>query len=173
MHRRLRENPITGGSSTAAESFYDDELRELGLRLLRALEWDGVAMVEFKRDQRDGLYKLMEINPKFWGSLDLALAAGIEFPWLAVETALGRDIGPVRSYPTGVRFRWVYEDLLRTIANPSSARAFLRDFSSDVHDDLVWNDPKPLVVQAAVTTVSAFHRLTTGRLRRPHGTPSV
>lgn len=67
MHKRMREYPITGGSSTAAESMYDPELRDLGLTLLKALDWHGVAMVEFKKDSRDGKYKLMEINPKFWG----------------------------------------------------------------------------------------------------------
>jgi predicted ATP-grasp superfamily ATP-dependent carboligase len=78
MHRRIREYPITGGASTAAESFYDPALRDLRLTLLRALNWHGVAMVEFKKDQRDGTHKL--INAKFWGSLDLAIAAGVDFP---------------------------------------------------------------------------------------------
>jgi predicted ATP-grasp superfamily ATP-dependent carboligase len=171
MHRRLREYPVTGGASTAAESFYDPVLCELGLRLLRALDWHGVAMVEFKRDLHDGQYKLMEINPKFWGSLDLALAAGVEFPWLAVRAALGQEFEPVMTFPSGVRFRWVFDDLLHVLARPRSAGVFIRDFSPGVHDDLDWKDPGPLLVQGGVSTVSALRRVATGQLRRPHGAP--
>jgi predicted ATP-grasp superfamily ATP-dependent carboligase len=173
MHRRIREYPVTGGASTAAESFYDPVLRDLGLRLLRGLRWHGVAMVEFKRDRRDGEYKLMEINPKFWGSLDLAIACGVEFPWLAVEAAVGRDIEPVMTYPTGVRFRWVLDDFMRTLANPSSARAFMRDFSPSVRDDLVWSDPKPLIFQTMISVAVTVRRLAAGQLRRPHGEPGI
>jgi len=61
---------MTGGPSTVAESIYDEELKRQGLLLLEALNWHGVAMVEFKKDSRDNEFKLMEINPKFWGSLD-------------------------------------------------------------------------------------------------------
>ena len=92
MHRRVREYPVTGGASTAAESFYDERLRDHGLKLLRALGWHGVAMAEFIYDERDGEYKLIEINPKFWGSLDLPVAAGVDFPWLATRLALGHDL---------------------------------------------------------------------------------
>ena len=65
MHRRVREYPATGGVSSCAESFYDARLEFYGTRMLDALHWHGVAMVEFRRDARDGEYKLMEINPKF------------------------------------------------------------------------------------------------------------
>jgi len=75
MHRRLREYPVTGGPSALAESIYDPMLMEQGLRLLDNLKWHGVAMVEFKKDILTGRYVLMEINPKFWGSLELAIAS--------------------------------------------------------------------------------------------------
>ena len=67
MHRRLREYPVTGGPSALAESIYDPMLMEQGLKLLDNLQWHGVAMVEFKKDERTGRYVLMEINPKFCG----------------------------------------------------------------------------------------------------------
>ncbi|MFQ6002625.1 MAG: carboxylate--amine ligase, partial [Candidatus Zixiibacteriota bacterium] len=59
MHRRIREYPITGGPSTVAESFYHPRLKELGLKLLKTLNWNGVAMVEFKWDKEDNEFKLM------------------------------------------------------------------------------------------------------------------
>ena len=50
----------------------------------RRLKWHGVAMVEFKRDARDGVSKLLEINGRFWGSLQLSVDAGVDFPHSAV-----------------------------------------------------------------------------------------
>jgi predicted ATP-grasp superfamily ATP-dependent carboligase len=170
MHRRLREYPVTGGASTAAESVHDPTLQELGLKLLRALNWHGVAMVEFKRDVRDHQFKLMEINAKFWGSLDLALAAGVEFPWLALQLGLGRldtsDIG----YRSGVRFRWVFDDFMHALAQPGDFSAFIRDFRDpSVRSDLSWDDPKPQVLGAAKTAGIILRRVVTRTLRRPHG----
>ena len=71
--------PVSGGASTAACTYYDETLKEYGLRILSALQWHGVAMVEFKRQQSPDRLVLMEINPKFWGSVELALEAGVDF----------------------------------------------------------------------------------------------
>jgi predicted ATP-grasp superfamily ATP-dependent carboligase len=172
MHRRLREYPVTGGASTAAESVDDPELRRLGLELLRALGWHGVAMVEFKRDSRDGRFRLMEINPKLWGSLDLSIAAGVDFPTLAAEMALGRLDGAAPGYRTGVRFRWVFDDLMHVAARPGSLRAFLRDFRDPrVHQDVWLSDPGPALFDAARTGLQLVSRTARGTLRRPHGEP--
>ena len=68
MHQRIREYPITGGSSTCAKSVYCDELKRIGLKILKELHWHGVAMVEFKKRTCNGTYVLMESNPNFSGS---------------------------------------------------------------------------------------------------------
>src|ERR671914_285893 len=79
QHRRLREVPITGGASSFRESVaLDPELYDHSVRLLAALEWTGLAMVEFKAG-REGP-KLMEINGRIWGSLPLAVKSGMDFP---------------------------------------------------------------------------------------------
>jgi predicted ATP-grasp superfamily ATP-dependent carboligase len=172
MHRRLREYPVTGGPSTAAESIYDRELAELGKGLLGALEWHGVAMVEFKKDARDGRYRLMEVNPKFWGSLDLSIVAGVDFPWLATQMALGRLKGPAPTYRTGVRFRWLFDDVMHVAARPASLGAFLRDFRDpDVHQDVCLRDPKPALFVGAKTAAMLFGRAGRRTLRYPHGVP--
>ena len=89
-HRRLREKPPSGGVSVLSESTpLDPAAVEYSQRLLSELGWRGVAMVEFKRDDRDGQLRLMEINGRFWGSLELAIAAGVDFPSLALDVAVG------------------------------------------------------------------------------------
>jgi predicted ATP-grasp superfamily ATP-dependent carboligase len=172
MHRRLREYPVTGGASTAAESIVDPTLRELGLRLLTNLGWHGVAMVEFKLDRRDGSYRLMEINPKFWGSLDLAIAAGVDFPWLAVQLALDRPIVPP-SYRVGLRFQWVFSDLVHAAARPRDIPGFLRDLLDPrVREDIMLRDLKPHLAEGRATVADLGRRLRAGTLRHPHGDPA-
>lgn len=175
MHKRIREYPVTGGASTAAESIYDLELKKLGLTLLKALNWHGVAMVEFKKDSRDGTYKLMEINPKFWGSLDLSIASGVDFPYLIVMMALSGDIQPVLEYDTDVRFRWPFPDeILHLLANPRSTRYIANDFfDKKAKSNILLDDIKPNLLQLYQTGSTVFQRIKNGNLKYPHGKPET
>ena len=175
MHKRIREFPITGGASTAAESVFIPELKEAGLKLLTALNWHGVAMAEFKLDSRDGKFKLMEINPKFWGSLDLAIACGVDFPYLAVMMAYNGDVEPVMEYKAGVRFKWTFpDDFMHFVAYPSSAKEILRDtLHGGVVTNMRWDDPLPNVYQIALSFARLGKLLKGGVPRYPHGVPKL
>jgi predicted ATP-grasp superfamily ATP-dependent carboligase len=148
-HRRLREYPISGGPSTLRESFANVKLVDMGVRLLKAMGWVGVAMVEFKVDPRDGVPKLMEVNPKFWGSIALPIAAGIDFPYLLYRMAVDGDVEPTTSYEIGVRCRWLLPgDLLHFIHNPKRFKmnpSFFQFWDKKLYYDLISvDDPGPL-----------------------------
>ena len=115
MHRRIRELPVTGGPSTAAEAFYHPRLREFGVTLLDALQWHGVAMVEMKYDEADERFRLIEINPKFWGSTELALRAGVNFPAGVLRIFRGEDLEYSERYDRDLRFYWPLPDDLRVL----------------------------------------------------------
>lgn len=88
-HRRIHEKPPWGGVSTLSQSIEPPpDMLENSLKLLRSLKWHGVAMVEFKRNGA-GKPMLMEINPRFWGSLELAVRCGVDFPYLAYQLMKG------------------------------------------------------------------------------------
>lgn len=111
-HRRLREKPPWGGVSVLCESLpLDNDLVEKSFSLLRALEWQGVAMVEFKTDREDGLTKLMEVNGRFWGSLQLAIDAGMNFPLHLYRLATQGIVPALFDYKIGVKSRWLLGDL--------------------------------------------------------------
>ena len=79
-HRRLREKPPSGGVSVLRESIeLPKTMTDYAVKLLEKVRWHGVAMVEFKVERDTGIPRLMEINGRFWGSLQLALDAGVEF----------------------------------------------------------------------------------------------
>jgi hypothetical protein len=94
----------------------DQEALAQSRALLAALDWRGPAMVEFKRDERTGRHYLMEINGRFWGSLQLAIDSGVDFPALLVGLALGEPIGAVSSYRVGVRSRWWWGEVDHLLA---------------------------------------------------------
>ncbi len=107
VQKRLRSYPVSGGPSTLRETVKRPELIEIALRLLKALRWSGVAMVEFKYDARDSQPKLMEVNPRWWGSLQLSILSGIDFPYLLYKLVTEGDIEPMLDYKIGVRCRWL------------------------------------------------------------------
>jgi predicted ATP-grasp superfamily ATP-dependent carboligase len=163
-HRRLREKPPSGGVSVYRESIpADPALVERSRALLDALGFEGVAMVEYKVEAASGTPYLMEINGRFWGSLQLAVDAGVDFPRLLAESALGADTGPVPAYTVGVRSRWWWGDIDQLLARlihprarlalapdePGRLRA-LRDFLNlwgrgDRSEILRRDDPRPFL----------------------------
>jgi predicted ATP-grasp superfamily ATP-dependent carboligase len=150
MHRRVREWPPSGGTSACAESVpVAPALERAGATLLDALRWHGVAMVEFKGSLERGEFALIEINAKFWGSLDVALAAGVDFPADLVALMEGRALAPQPPVPA-VRFAWPFGgDLWHGLFEPASLGAVLRDaVSPRVAHNWRASDPLPHLFEA-------------------------
>ena len=155
-HRRIREKPPAGGVSVLCESVPVDTLmRSLSERLLSAVNWKGVAMVEFRVSDAGTPY-LMEVNGRFWGSLQLAVDCDVDFPWLLYQTAHQVPVTGPSSYLIGHRLRWLLGDLdslfIRVRRDSSTSRQrfravcdFLRSFG-DIHcrqEIFRLNDPAP------------------------------
>jgi predicted ATP-grasp superfamily ATP-dependent carboligase len=158
-HRRVREKPPSGGVSVVCESIpVVPGLLEQAARLLRPLRWHGVAMLEYKQDRLTGTPFLMEVNGRFWGSLQLAIDAGIDFPYLWTKLVLGQSFDVPPSFTVGIRSRWLLGDLdhllLRLRPNgrnlPDDAPSRLRTLAEFVmphggvrHEVFRWGDPHP------------------------------
>jgi predicted ATP-grasp superfamily ATP-dependent carboligase len=168
QHRRLREMPIQGGPSALRESVpVNPVLYEHSRALLAELRWTGLAMVEFKVGPT-GVW-LMEINGRVWGSLPLAVHAGMDFPARLVETLLsGPDDDtqlPHSTYRVGVRAQnlelelaWIVSVLTRRSRTPflpmprrrESFAALVQLFHPAYkHDILSLRDPLPGLVELA------------------------
>jgi len=154
-HRRIREYPITGGPSTARISVRHAKMEKYATMLLKELEWHGVAMVEFKLDERTKEPVLMEINPRFWGSLNQAICAGVDFPYLLYTMATEGDVKPVFTYKIGVRTRWMIGDLralvdyIRTEKRTKVLKDFFR-LNGQYYDDIDLSDPLPIIVEIMI-----------------------
>jgi predicted ATP-grasp superfamily ATP-dependent carboligase len=111
-HRRIREKPPYGGVSVVCESTQPNpSALESSRKLLKALNWDGVAMVEFKCDaNRNNTPILMEINARFWGSLQLAIDAGVNFPMQLYNLSQKATVPNAKAI-LPKRSRWLLGDL--------------------------------------------------------------
>ncbi len=159
MHRRIREYPISGGPSCCAESFYDKGLQDTGQRLLDGMKWHGIAMVECRYDNRDGLFKVIEINPKFWGSLELALAAGADFANDYVQLALGAKLTFNNSYQH-IRYQWPLDgDILHAIKKPTARKSVIMDlFNPKVYKNIYLTDPLVVVAKILLMLYQFFRK---------------
>ena len=190
-HERRREKPPSGGVSVLCESvLVEPRLLDDAVRLLGPLGWHGVAMLEYKRDRSTGEALLLEVNGRFWGSLQLAVDAGVDFPYLCHRLALGHRPEVLPAYRVGVRNRWLMGDLdhllLRLLSKdrdlclpdgaPSRWRVLI-DFVScsgnGLHDQVVSrDDPGPFLYElrryanglAASVAAKARRRLARRRL---------
>jgi predicted ATP-grasp superfamily ATP-dependent carboligase len=162
-HQRLSEKPPSGGVSVYCESVSIDEgLRDRSHALLDRFGWRGVAMVEYKRDSETGQPYLMEVNGRFWGSLQLAIDSGVDFPRILVSCALGEQNERMPSYRVGVRSRWWWGQIDHLVARvrhaattdplPPDTRSTRRVFGdlllgpfrrADYEEVLRWTDPRP------------------------------
>ena len=157
-HRRIRDVHPTGSGSALRESApIDPAIRDSSLAMLRALNWHGVAMIEF-RIRNDGVPVFIEVNGRFWHSLPLACFAGVEFPALLARMAEFGDVDPPPSYKVGIRCRWFVGDFRhlvevwkgRPLGYPgffpgrwSTLLAEVTPHRGTFHDNFMWHDPLP------------------------------
>jgi len=150
VQEELRHFPLDRGPSTVQKSVWRPDLVELAAGLLKDLNWQGIAEVEFMYDEKDGKLKFMEINPRFWNSLYLSILSGVDFPWLLYQLIMEGDVSEVNNYRTDVKCRWSLPgDILHFLVNKnrfSMDPPLWAGKRSGVYDDVLsLSDPGPTV----------------------------
>lgn len=150
LTRKIRQNPTEFGVGTIMESFHDDELAALGLKFFEGIGYRGIGSIELKLDDRDGRYKMIELNPRLWAQNSQPTYAGINFPLIMYNDLTGKSV-PSQDYRDGVRWMdtledlkafWWYRQRGRTTFS-ELARSWL---SIDCHAHFAWDDPMPAFV---------------------------
>ena len=151
MHERIREYPSTGGASTCARSVYDKDLSNTGIKLLDSLNWHGLAMVEYKKDEKSDEFKLIEINPKIWGSFELSIKCGVDFINDLISLAEEKNITQRKNYALNKRFQWVFSykgDIERLKQRKRDFFYVIADiFNPWVFNEISFKDFKPNFLQ--------------------------
>lgn len=152
IQKQIRNVPVEGGTCAYAESCYISEIKIYSLKLLDKLNWHGVAHIEFKLDKRDNLFKLMEINPKFWASTEMALKAGVNFPYLLCQMAQGKELEYSEEYDRNLRFHFPFSrELQHAKEKPGSIPKIILDsFNPKVKSNVWLSDLKPNLVELGI-----------------------
>jgi len=150
VQKEIRHFPIDIGPSTMQESVEAPEVLEYALRIMRKLPWKGVVELEFIVDEEDNKFKFMEINPRFWGSLQMAITAGVDFPWMLYKLSVEDEVEEAFKYKTGCMCSWLLPgDILHFIANKERKKMnppFFAGKKYGVQDDIVSKkDPLPVL----------------------------
>lgn len=146
--RRIRQFPMDFGRfSTYVETVDDPRVDEAAARLLAAVGFTGIVEIEFKKDSRDGQYKLLDVNPRVWGWHTLGQRAGVDFPHLLWLLVKGEPLPQVRGR-TGERWRRFSADLPMAIYEILKGRLsvweYLRSLRVPAESAIfAWDDPLP------------------------------
>jgi len=157
-HRRIRDvHPTGSGSAVRISVEPDPQVRDASLAILRALNWHGVAMVEFRQVVCQPPV-FMEVNGRFWNSLPLACYSGVDFPALVAQMAETDDVAKQEGFRKDVRCRWLLGDFRHLVEvwrgaprgyprpYPGKLRTLLSVITpvrGTYHDNFQWQDPVP------------------------------
>jgi predicted ATP-grasp superfamily ATP-dependent carboligase len=150
--QKIRQNPAHFGFGAVIESIYSNELIELGRKLFSGIGFTGVGSAEFKLDQEDNTYKLIEINPRYWQQNSLATECGINFPYINYLDLLNKEQDPVRDFKSGIKWINWFKDFDSYLTYRNEGSLSYRDWRKSlkgekVYSDFTWDDPLPRLYQ--------------------------
>jgi predicted ATP-grasp superfamily ATP-dependent carboligase len=144
VHKRIRSVYSYGGMSTLRRTVKNEEITDIAFKLLKGLKWSGVAMVEFRIDPIDGIPKLIEINPRLWGSLQLSILSGVDFPYLLYQLTMQDHPTSTMNYQKDIECRWLGGDITGFFNCSNKSKMLINFFKFNTNFDVIsLRDIKP------------------------------
>jgi len=160
VYSKLRYYPINGGSSVVNRTVRQPRIIDDAYRLLKAMGWRGFADFDFITDPRDGVAKVMEINPRIPACFRITLAAGVDFSSMIAKFAMGKEVPKAGDYALDVYLRYFPLDVLWFIKSADRFRAepsFFKFFGGNLSDQIIsLRDPGPIVGFCLENFISLF-----------------
>lgn len=169
-YKQLREYPPSGGQATFRISLQDEVIESYFQKMLESMNWHGICQADFMVERRSNTPYLIDLNPRFWGSLAQGIASGVDFPYLLYKIALEGDVERVDSFKADVVSRWIGGDLRvfpTYLKNSKSKIRCIRNFlprrgGGQYYDDFDIRDPLPFFnwgmdVVARMIRQKSFH----------------
>jgi predicted ATP-grasp superfamily ATP-dependent carboligase len=150
-YKQLREFPVGNGQATLRISIDSSRAENDFQNFLEHVSWHGICQADFIIEESTGIPFLIDINPRFWGSLAQGIASGVDFPYLYYKIAVDGDVKPVTGFKTDVMTRWVGGDLrafLPLFRKAPDKMRFVHDYlfpgrGKILYDDFSLQDPFP------------------------------
>lgn len=150
-YKRIREWPHGAGNSSLLESVKIPELEETVTYIIKKIKYYGFVEAEFKKDPRDGLNKLFEINPRPWRTISLPTKCGVNIPYLAYMDAIGKSVKkPLVQMKEGVKWVNIIVDVLSSFKSLREKELSLSDWIKSYRGEkeyavFSWSDPLPFM----------------------------
>lgn len=177
---RTRQFPIDFGRfSSFVQTVDAPELDIPARKLLEAIQFTGLVEIEFKKDARDGRYKLLDVNPRVWGWHSLCAAAGVDFPYLLWSLMWNEALPEVRAR-SGLRWVRFGSDFLVAIPEILKGRLRITEYLRGMRPPLetsmfAVDDPVPVLCHFPalfyLLCKRALKRVVPGRTARIRNTP--
>jgi len=150
VYAKLRYYPVSGGSSVLNKTEHRQDILDSAIRVLKELKWIGFCDFDFITDPRDGIVKLIEINPRFPESYRATVSAGVDMTKIMYQLAIGQEPEKQLEYEEGKYTRFLFGDVmwfLTTASGRWNARpSFFKFLGSDLKYQLLRaKDPGPIV----------------------------
>jgi len=148
MYRRIRDWPQRFGNGCLIESTYEPELEEITTNLIKKIGYNGIVDVEFKKDQRNNVFKIIEINPRCWMQNSFPTRCGINFPYMAYMDAIGKEFE--KQVFNGEHMKWLFmpQDILSILKSIRKRELSIKDCIKTLQGDreyavFSYEDPMP------------------------------
>ena len=150
--QKIRQNPIHFGVGAVVESIHYPELMELGRKLFSGIGFTGIGSAEFKRDNKDGRLKLIEINPRYWQQNYLSTACGMNFPYLNYLDLIKERNCPITHFTAKIKWVNQYMDFDSFLKYRKAGTLGFREWRKSlngkkVYSDFTWDDPLPALYE--------------------------
>lgn len=165
--RRARQHPREfGRAATYVETVAVPVIEELSERFLRAIDYHGLAEIEFKRDPRDGKYKLLDVNARAWGFHSIGSACGVDFPYIVYADQLGLPVEPACA-KIGVGWLRLLTDVPTAISDFAHGSlglgAYVRSLrATRIESVFSWEDPLPSLAEVVLLPYFAAKKFASG-----------
>jgi len=169
--RRLRQHPREfGRAATYVETAELPEIEELSQRFLRAIDFYGLAEIEFKQDPRDGRYKILDVNARAWGFHSLGQVAGVDFPYLLFADQMGFPTEPCRA-KAGVGWLRLLTDAPTVLRDVCGGQLSVGGYIQSVRRTKTeavfsWDDPLPSLAEIVLLPYLLKKKMVSNESRR-------
>ena len=138
--QKIRQFPIHFGVGSCVQSIEDPHLEKLGKKLFKSIKFHGVGSAEFKLDEREGKYKLIEINPRYWQQNSLAEKCGMNFPLVHYLDSIGEKVNESNHFKKGIKWVNLYMDLSSFLKYKSHGGLTFFKWIKSLRGEKVWSD---------------------------------
>lgn len=150
VYKETKQYPINGGPAVNAITVKKEQWVDDILQILKTVGWIGPAHMDVLFDTSSNTYRLLEVNPRFWMSLNLSIKSGVDIPYLLYQLSAGQNISKINSYKVGFKYRWVFPyEILWLMKYPNKIHGIkdlFKFWEKNVCDgNLSIRDPLPLI----------------------------